>query len=100
MRAEPRCLLGLVAGDRDALERLLLRLLEDHPKAVERLARLPANPARGTDLPEAVDQGRRLAKGRELHARDARRLAGEVVDRHGAVAAAAAHADLFDDPPR
>src|SRR5215210_864491 len=61
--AEPGCLLGLIAGDRRSLRRLLLRLLEEHPQAVERLARLAADPTRGADLLEAIDHRGGLAVG-------------------------------------
>ena len=93
-------LLGFVAGDGRPLRRRLLRLLEDHPEAVQRLARLAPHPSGCAELPEAIHHRGRLAVGGQLHARDARRLAREVVHRDGAVAAAATNADLLDDPPR
>ena len=82
------------------LRRSLLRLLEEHAEAVERLARLAPHPPRRADLPKAINLRGRLAECGQLHTRDSRRLAREVVDRDGTAAAAAADPDLLDDPPR
>src|SRR4051794_40067662 len=101
-RGDPEAgrLVGLVAGDRRALELAARRLLEDHPQALERLRRLAAHPARGSQLPHAIDQRGRLAQRGQLDPGHAGRLDREVVDGERAVAPAAAHGQLLDDAAR
>src|SRR5919109_2920764 len=97
---EPRRLCRLIARDGRSLERILWRLLEDHPEPLERLLSLAAQPSGGADLLQPVDDGGRLAVGRQLHARDAAALGSEVVHGHRPVAPAATDAQLFDNTAR
>src|SRR4051794_18004064 len=98
--AEARRLVGLEARDRHPLELPLRGLLEDHAQALERLGGLAPHPAVGADLLEAIHPRGRLAQRGQLDAGDVVALDREVVDRHGAVAAAPADRDLLDDPAR
>src|SRR3954449_1068623 len=79
--SEARRLGRLPARDRDPLERLCGRLLEDHPQPLERLGRVAPYPPAREVLLDGLDRVGRFAKQAQLHPCEPPGLGHELVYR-------------------